>query len=184
MSMNLELYTISDSDIRDIVEEPLRLEMLHYGQILDPEQLDDLEEPHKQSISGWLPKIKPDIFYIEGMFQSLHYLLTLETEWGLGAFPLNFLTGKRLDIGEIGWGKATFYYADEVKEITEALNGLNYDELRKRYNADFFNEKKIYPRGYTWMPTDEESLLDKLKEITEFFGNAKDNNLGIYRVLV
>lgn len=184
MSMSLRLHTVSDSDIKDIEREPMRLDILHYGEILDPSILDDLEEAEKDNIVNWLPKGKSDIFYIDAMFQSLHYLLTLETEWGKGVFPLNFLTGKRLDIGEIGWGKATFYNSGDVKQISEALDSLDHSELAKRYDANFFNEKKIYPTGYKWVPADSESLLVKLKETTSFLNETKSRNLGLYRVLV
>ena len=184
MSMSLRLYTVSDSDIRDIEREPLRLEILYYGEILGPSALDELDESKKEQILKWAPEHKPDVLYIEAMFQSLHYLLTLETEWGKGTFPLNFLSGTRLDIGEIGWGAATFYTSDEVKQISAALENMDLVDLEKRYDADVFNENEIYPRGYKWMPSDNESLLLKLKETLKFINEAKDKSVGIFRVLV
>ena len=182
--MSLRLLTVSDFDITDIEAEPIRLDILHYGEVLDPSSLDDLKELEKEQIYKWTPKTTPTAFYVEGMFQSLHYLLTLQTEWGKGEFPLNFLTGSRLDIGEIGWGKATFYKSAEVKQISEALNSLDYAELARRYNATFFNEMKIYSRGYTWTQEDAESLLTKTKELASFVSDAASNSLGMYRVLV
>lgn len=184
MSMNLRFYTVYDSDIDDIIQEPMRLNMLYYGEILDTTALDELEKSEKESIVKWIPKIKSDIFYIGSMFQALHYLLTLETEWGKGAFPLNFLTGQRLDIGEIGWGRATFYRSNDVIQISDTLESLDYEEVEKRFNADFFNEKEIYPKGYKWIASNSKGLLVKLKEITDFINSAKYRNLGMYRVLV
>jgi hypothetical protein len=184
MSMSLRFHTVSDFDINDITEEPKRLEILHYGEILDPSSLDDLNETEKDIIQKWTPKTKSEVFYVEGMFQSLHYLLTFQTESNQGSFPLNFLTGERNEIGEIGWGAATFYNSDDVQLIATALNNLDYSEIEKRYNADFFNENKIYPSGYTWTPNDAGTLIERLKEITEFINETNRKHLGIYRVLV
>jgi hypothetical protein len=118
------------------------------------------------------------------MFQSLNYLLTLQIESNQSSFPLNFLTGKRNDIGEIGWGAAKFYNLDDVKQISTTLNNLNYAEVEKGFNADFFNENKIYPTGYIWTISDGITLIKKLKKIAEFVNETKNKNLGIYRVLV
>lgn len=184
MSVLLRFHTVSDSDISDILEEPLKMEILHYGEILDPSSLDDLDEDVKDDIVKWTPKIKSDILYIEGMFQSLHYLLTSETETNLGMFPLNFLNGKRIEVGEIGWGPVTFYNSDDVKGISAALSELNFSELEKKYDADTFNKKGVYPRGYTWKIDDVSSLKEKIKEITAFISDTKNKNLGLYRVFV
>lgn len=184
MSVLLRFYTISNIDILDILDEPIKLEIMHYGEILNPSSLEDLDEDLKGNILEWTPKAKSDILYIEGMFQSLHYLLTSETETNLGVFPLNFLNGKRIEIGEIGWGPVTFYKSDDVHVIARALNELNLSYLEKKYNADTFNKNGIYPSSYTWTKDDIGSLIEKIKEIMAFINDAKNKNLGLYRVFV
>lgn len=184
MSVLLRFHTISDFDITEILNEPSKLEILYYGEILDPSSLDDLDEDVKDNILKWTPKVKSDILYVEGMFQSLHYLLTSESETNLGTFPLNFLNGKRNEAGEIGWGPVTFYNSNDVQIIAMALSELNLTELEKRYDADKFNQKGIYPRGYTWKTNDVNSLLEKIKEIQKFFNETKNKSLGLYRVFV
>jgi hypothetical protein len=57
MSMSLRLHTVSDSEIIDIIDQPKRLEILHYGEILDPSSLDNLAEFEKDAILKWTPKI-------------------------------------------------------------------------------------------------------------------------------
>jgi hypothetical protein len=184
MSVLLRFHTVADKDISDILEEPTKLEILHYGEILDPDSLEDIEEDVKDNILKWTPTIKSDVLYVEGMFQSLHYLLTAETETNLGTFPLNFLNGNRIEVGEIGWGPVTFYNSDDVKIIATTLSEINFSELEKRYDADKFNQKGIYPRGYTWKTNDVTSLLEKIKEIQDFFNETKNKSLGLYRVFV
>jgi hypothetical protein len=56
----------------------------------------------------------------------------------------------------------------EVQEITKALNSLDPADLRVRYDADTFNKLKIYPRGYTWKPEDENSLIERFDEVKVF----------------
>lgn len=184
MSVLLRFHTVSDTDISEILDEPIKMEILHYGEILDPSSLDDLDEDAKDNIIKWTPKIKSDILYVEGMFQSLHYLLNSEIETNLGTFPLNFLNGKRIEVGEIGWGPVTFYNSDDVKAIATALNEINLTELANKYDADTFNDKGIYPRGYTWTKDDVSSLIEKIREITTFISETKNKNLGLYRVFV
>ena len=184
MSMNMRLRTISDEEISDIEEEPLRLEIYHYGELLDPSVLEDYDEVEKEDILNWKPKSNPKTFYLEAAFQSLHYLLTLQTEWNTGEFPLNFITGQRLNIGEIGWGKGNFYTSSEVRDISHALTNLNLDTIRERYNAEFFNEKKIYPRGYKWTDTDADLLIKTLIDLRLFIDETAGLNLGMYIVTV
>jgi hypothetical protein len=184
MSVLLRFHTISDLDITEILNVPSKLEILYYGEILDPSSLDDLDEEVKDNILKWTPKVKSDILYVEGMFQSLHYLLTSETETNLGTFPLNFLNGKRNEAGEIGWGPVTFYNSNDVQIIATALSELNFNELENKYDSDIFNKKEIYPRGYTWTKDDGGSLIEKIKEITAFLNVTKNKNLGLYRVFV
>jgi hypothetical protein len=184
MSVLLRFYTVSDLDIADIKDEPKRLEILHYGETLDPSSMDDFDEDKKDQILKWTPKSKPNILYVEGMFQSVHYLLTSQSQTNLGTFPLNFLNGKRHEMGEIGWGPVTFYNSNDVQVIATALNELDFSQLEKKYKADFFNKSKIYPRGYNWTNDDVNSLLQKTEEIVTFLNKTKNNNLGMYRVFV
>jgi len=184
MRVLLRFFTVSDADIADVIEEPLKLEILHYGEIVDPSSLDDLDEDIKENIVNWTPKIKSDVLCVEGMFQSLHYLLTSETDTNSGTFPLNFLNGKRREVGEIGWEPATFYDSEDVKAISAALSELDLSALEKKYDADLFNKKEIYPVSYTWTIADATSLIEKIKEIEAFMRETKNKNSGVYRVFV
>ncbi|MET0394879.1 MAG: DUF1877 family protein [Chitinophagaceae bacterium] len=181
MSMNLTLTTVSDEDIEAVAAEPARLGILHYGELSDP---DALEEDEREELLQWTPVSVKETFEVEGSFQALHYLLTGETEWNTGSFPLNFLTGQRLAIGEIGWGKVNFYTAAEVKAIAAVLDEADLHKTVARYDPVFFNEKKIYPRGYTWVEADRGSLLDKLGSLRDFIHQTAADNKGLYRTVV
>ena len=181
MSMNLNLTTVSDEDIEAVAASPQRLDILHYGELRDP---DALEEDERESLLQWKPVSVKEIFEVEGSFQALHYLLTGETEGNTGLFPLNFLTGQRLAIGEIGWGKVNFYTAADVKTIAAALEQTDLHKAAARYDPVFFNEQKIYPRGYTWVEADRESLANRLGSLRDFIHKTATDNKGLYRTVV
>jgi hypothetical protein len=181
MSMSLDIRTVTDKDINEIIDEPLKLELLHYGELLDPGQIEDDEL--LAELKNWNPSSEPMTFHLDAAFQSLHYLLTGETE-NKGQFPLNFLMCNKIGIGEIGWGKANFYKSKDVSEIKESIRTIDFEGFKKRYDADFFNQSKIYPRGYVWREEDINGLWNTFNELREFIYTAADKGLGFYLTLV
>lgn len=184
MSVLLRFHTVSDTDISAILQEPIKLEILYYGEVLDPSSLDNLDDETKDNILTWTPEVKSDVLYVEGMFQSLHYLLTSESDTNMGVFPLNFLNGKRQEAGEIGWGPVTFYNSNDVQNIAAALADADLSELESKFDPAIYNEKGIYPRGYVWTQDDIGRLLEKIKEIIAFLKETTNKHLGLYRVFV
>lgn len=184
MSMSLRFHTVSNTDITEILENPLKLYILYNGHYQDDSVMNEIGNDKNKSLLNWTPKIESETFFVDGMFQSLQYILTEEIEWNKSEFPFNFLSGKRIDIGEIGWGKATFYNSEDVNTISNYLKNIDYIEIRKRYNSEIFNEKKFYPSGYNWSENDADRLIIKLKELSEFISNTNEKGLGIYRVLI
>lgn len=182
MSMSLNIRTVADKDIDDIIDEPLKLQLLHYGELLDPQQVED-EEALKTELENWKPSGDVTIFHLEAAFQSLHYILTGETD-NKGQFPLNFLMCNRIAIGEIGWGKANFYNSKDVRAIRDSLAGIEFDEFKKRFDADFFNQSKIYPRGYVWRDDDINGLWKTFNKLREFINATVDKGLGFYLTIV
>lgn len=179
MSMYMNITTVSDNDIESVKMNPIKLEILYYGEI-DEDELEDFDDDEKAEIVNWKPQSKGETFYVEAAFESLHYLLTGQSEWNSGDFPLNFLSGQRLSIGEIGWGPVSFYHSNEVKEIYDALKVLDKDNLIKSYNPNDFNEKGIYPRGYVWKENDGKELINKLNDLIDFLSRASIDKKGIY----
>lgn len=179
MSMYMKIWTVSDNDIESVKMNSIKLKILHYGEIYEDE-LEDFDDNEKAEIQNWKPGSNGDTFHVEAAFESLHYLLTGQSEWNSGEFPLNFLTGQRLSIGEIGWGPVRFYNSKEVNEIHDALKGLNNDVIIKSYNPNDFNAKGIYPRGYVWKENDGIELIKKLNDLIDFLGKASNDKMGIY----
>ncbi|WP_158538612.1 DUF1877 family protein [Chitinophaga skermanii] len=169
--MSMQFRTVHDQDIAAVELDPMKLEILHYGEILDPSLLDDLDADEKEALITWAPAGRYTIFYVEAAFQSLHYLLTGEMENGKGHFPLNFIYGDSRPTGEIGWGKAHFYTASEVQQIAGALHGLDIKQLRARAINGLSEQVVDY-------------LLEVVEELKDFVQATADKQLGLYRVIV
>lgn len=168
MSANLSIRSITIREISDILQQPLLLDVLIDGEV-DEAMYEDEDEEVLEALRKWTPEIVDRQQYdLEGAFISMHYLFTGQKEEQGTTYPLNFLLKPKHPAGETGFGPASAFRPEEVREISSALNNLDPADLRIRYDADLFNQLKIYPRGYTWKPEDENSLIERFDEVRAF----------------
>lgn len=102
-------------------------------------------------------------------WHGLQYLLT-ETAWE-GAAPLDFLVRGGAEVGDIpsDEGTARIFTPDEAKKLSEALQKLSLDTLRKRFDAAKMQQHEIYPGTWDDPPDDE----DPLEELLSYFAELK-----------
>jgi hypothetical protein len=102
-------------------------------------------------------------------WHGLQYLLT-ETAWE-GTAPLDFLVRGGVDVGDIpsDEGTARAFAPDEVKKLSEALQKLSMDMMRKRFDATKMQQHEIYPGTWDDPPEDE----DPLEELLSYFAELK-----------
>jgi hypothetical protein len=102
-------------------------------------------------------------------WHGLQYLLT-ETAWE-GTAPLDFLVRGGVEVGDIpsDEGTARAFAPDEVKKLSEALQKLSMDTLRKRFDATQLQQHEIYPGTWDDPPGDE----DPLEELLSYFAELK-----------
>lgn len=177
ISTYCKIFTISDSDIKEIIEQPLKLEKLHYGEILNTELLEDLK--NKTEIEEWNPSHPRKVFHVEGSYASITFLLTREKEVSEKHFPLNFLEYVKLGIGEIGWGQASFFFAEEVRTITREFDKLEEAALLKQYGKELFSNSGLFGT-YKFTDADGVDMVNKIMLMKDFLQDAVRNNLGIY----
>lgn len=177
MSTYCKIYTITDSDIREITEQPLKLEKLHYGEVINTELLESLDS--KNEIIKWTPEHPPKVFHVEGAFNLISFLLTGETEINEKHFPLNFLEYIKLGIGEIGWGQASVYTADDVRIISREFDKLSEADLIGKYDKDLFSNSGL-TRGYKFTDEDGLELVNKIMLLKIFLQEVVKENSGIY----
>lgn len=129
MGMELIGRRLSADELRAVRDDPTTVDTLLYGDLDDDAEMPD---PELDLNKSW---------------HVLHYLLT-GTAWeiddGAGAAILG---GE--EIGEDGgYGPARLLDAETVRVIATALDTLDVDTLRARFDADAMTAAGIYPNGW------------------------------------
>lgn len=103
-------------------------------------------------------------------WHGLQYLMT-ETAWE-GAAPLDFLVRGGEDVGDIpsDEGTARVFKPAEAKKLSQALNGLSLDALRRRFDAGKMQQLDIYPGLWDEEPADD---VDPLEELASYFAELR-----------
>jgi len=118
---------------------------------------------------------------VDKAWHGIHYLLCGK-QWD-GDPPLSFIVCGGTSVGDVdvGYGPARVYFSNEVTEIANALEPINTDQLREKYNSEEFIENNIYPEK--WEEPISECLdnyvLHYFNELKEFILKAKNSNQGI-----
>jgi hypothetical protein len=60
-----------------------------------------------------------------------------------------------------------------------SLKNIDFNEPEKRYNANFFNQSKIYPRGYVRKEDDIDGLWKNFVRLREFINITFKKGLGL-----
>jgi hypothetical protein len=129
MSMIGNFLLVSDAEIASLLEAPCAvhefLERRVY-QAASPVEYLDVDE-------AW---------------HALHFLLT-GTAWE-GAPPLNFIVSGGNSIGDedVGYSPARALRAREVASLHRALEGLDAQELLRRYDGPAMDALGVYPGGW------------------------------------
>jgi hypothetical protein len=120
------------------------------------------------------------VFRLEKEWHALHFLLT-------GDASLDPPSPVPPPLGNVVFGgTATPIYGgngpvrclnpQEVREVADVLRAIPVEELQRRFNAENFNERGIYPmrRPGGWDQEGLEPLLEMYPELVEFFGRAAE----------
>ncbi len=79
---------------------------------------------------------------------------------------------------DMGYGPAIYCTAEEVKEISSALDDISIEELEKRYDPARMEQLEIYP--FSWKEEGAFNYLaDYFKSIKEFYKAAADSNEAV-----
>ena len=132
----------------------------------DPESVQEYLYPDEAADEDPDPSVHLDV---DKAWHGLHYLFT-GTAWE-GDAPLNFIVSGGEEIGDVdlGYGPGRAFTPAEVKRIDAALQKLDPDELRRRFNPAQMKELKIYPDIWDRPPEQD----DTLGYLLEYFGKLK-----------
>jgi len=197
MGMIFGLQTISDENIEKIIDTPLLI-----WRFTAPDDPSVYIEEVKRSKKGFFSRLfsrkdkidnidVPLLEYKDGegldidldkAWHGLHYLFT-QSEWEADP-PLNFITSGGKDVGniDIGYGTGRVLTSKDVSQIDKALEQIDHDYLRKRFNPDDMMKKKIYPEIWNRDLEEDDSLgycLEYFDILKAFIHKAVENKLGL-----
>ena len=122
----------------------------------------------------------PSLLDVDKAWHGVHFLLTGST-WE-GEVPLCWVVLGGEAIGEdIGYGPARFVSVEEVRQINNAISGIDASILSTRYDPDALNKAEIYPDG--WGPDDAEYLTGAFEDIKTFYSSAAKKNQCVIQFL-
>ena len=156
MGMQLNLYSLSDQRVDDLLADPpLVLEILEGA---DPEV---------------------EAFELDKAWHAVHYLLT-GSAWE-GEPPLNFICSGGQEVGDIdtGYGPARALGADEVQDIANALEGIDAETLAQRFDPEEMEKQDIYPSIWRDEPDALEFCTASFTAMKHFIDRAAERGYGL-----
>lgn len=190
MSITLYVRTITDSDISEVKNNPLKLIVLFHGGSIDKDMIDDLEEDYdtewtakeKKTLLTWKPQISSESFSVD-YFNKIHFLLSGETDTTKnGNFPNNFLLHPKLGMGNIGYGQGSFYTSNDVKAIDTFLNSVSEKKLIEKLN-NFQSQKDVFVYS-EWDDASKKELSESFISLKKDISEIAQKGYGIYIVLI
>ena len=196
MGMALAMVTIGDANISRLRQDPALVWLLiapddpdtYWGEKTEKAGLWDRLLGRKNSTDqSKLPTLvlqdgEGEEDDIDKAWHGIHYLLTGTAREG--EHPLNFIVSGGEEVGdiEVGYGPARILGPSLLGEILAALNALEEEELKKRYDPKSMKELDIYPDIWNRDPKEDDGLgycLENLSRLQEYFSRAVKKSLGV-----
>jgi hypothetical protein len=119
---------------------------------------------------------------LDKSWHGIHYLLT-KTGWE-GEPPLNFLIlgGEEVGSIDVGYGTARAFRSDEVSRIHEALQHIDGETLRSRFDPADMMGLEIYPEIWDRDPADDDTFgycAEYFDDLKNFLARTTEAKLGL-----
>ncbi len=193
MGMSLALHSVSDENIKKILEQPELIWRLVASD--DPEAYEEaVREKTKISLLSKMFGKKrttevPNLTFVEGenidddldkSWQGIHYCLN-KTAYDAEP-PLDFIIdgGEAAGEIEVGYGPARLFNSEIVKAIESKLSDISIETISANYNPIEMDKLDIYPN--IWERDGEEGLeyiTEYFSSLKEFIANCTKNNIGM-----
>jgi hypothetical protein len=195
-----------------LLEDPEGLEHLFFGDVAfaggDPEEMQAAVERGVEQLAHQHPELREQLeaqlaqmysgngdakstetvhgkLDLEKAWHGLHYLLsgTVDIEAGESALGRAVLGGTEVGQDFSGYGAARCFSPGEVGEVAAALAAVEEDEVMARFDPAQMAALQVYPFGWD-EPDDREWLLEGLRDLRRFYGDAAANGRAIVTCLV
>jgi len=194
MGMILELHSVSDNNIKKILEQPALI-----WKLVEPDDPGYYEEAVKNNNKvGFLSKFfgkkavseidLRDLEFVEGenasedldkAWQGIHYCLN-KTAYDAPP-PMDFITRGGIVAGkvEIGYGPARLFDSKLVNEIHQNILKISEAEITANYNPEEMVKLDIYPN--VWEHNDDglNYVVEKYLVLKEFIEHCNSHCLGM-----
>lgn len=187
MSMIGNFRSLSDEDVRALLEHPPRVEQLLYGEDAFPGTNGEVVSLFGHSSppndpDGWEQGGDSDELDVDKAWHGIHYLLT-GTAWE-GSFPLNFIVSGGKEIGDVdvGYGPARALMSEDVRTLDAALEPLTTEELKRRFDPAQMTKLQIYPDIWDRDPDDDDSLgylIEYYTDLRDFVRRTAERGHGL-----
>ena len=195
MGMVLGLAATDDETVEKLLADPPLI-----WKFLAPDEPEIYEEARKAQNSGGLfarlfgrkPTVSPvgvaqiprpvEEIDLDKSWHGIHYLLT-KTAWE-GEPPLNFLVLGGEEVGniDVGYGTARAFRSDDVRRIDEALEHINKETLRTRFDPSDMTRLEIYPEIWDRDPADDDTFgycVEYFDDLKKFIARTTEAGLGM-----
>jgi Domain of unknown function (DUF1877) len=173
MSMIGNFRSLSDEDVRALLEQPSRVEQLLYGEHAFPGTNGEVVSLFGHGLTppseadGWEQAGDGDELDVDKAWHGIHFLLT-GTAWE-GSFPLNFIVSGGKEVGDVdvGYGPARALMSEDVRRLNAALEPLTSEELKRRFDSEQMTRLQIYPEIWDRDPEEDDSLAYLIEYYTD-----------------
>ena len=157
------------------------MSMIYCLQQIDATKIDDLllepEGVHDLLEEGY--ETRTDL---DKSWHGLHFLLA-GSAWE-GEWPLNFLLCGGEPVGEedVGYGPAHVLRPGQVMECSAALQAIDAEEIKRRYNPTEMTRAEIYPDMWDRKEEHEENLdylIENFNALKAFISQAAQEQKGV-----
>jgi hypothetical protein len=163
MSMVLIGRRLSTAELQAVLDDHRTVSTLLYGDLDDLDA--DMPDPDLDLGKSW---------------HALHYLLT-GTAWEIGETAAGAAILGGDEIGDDGgYGPARLLRPEAVRTVAAALDVLNVQTLRTRFDPDALAAAEIYPHGWAGGTDVFDSFIaPNLNELRRFYRTAAANGEAV-----
>ncbi|RKE11437.1 uncharacterized protein DUF1877 [Catellatospora citrea] len=163
MSMVLIGRRLSAGELQAVLDDAAVVDDLLYGDLEDDDG--EMPEPELDLGKSW---------------HGVHYLLT-GTAWDISQGAGEAVLGGE-EIGEDGgYGPARLFTPEAVRAVAAALDALDVDALRARFDPQAMTALDIYPN--LWAEMEFDYLAQNLTDLHRFYRSAADDGQAILLVI-
>jgi hypothetical protein len=189
MSMICNLRHVNDEEIDKLLENPQYIYEFLYGEPRPTKRkgifsflFSNKSSKPPESGPEWVRNAERLEADLDKAWHGIHFLLT-GTDWE-GDEPLCYLVkgGQAFGDIDVGWGPARGLKTAQVMKFANALNAINVEELKSKFDAEKMMKLDIYPTIWDRDPKEDDTLgylIEYFYTLKSFVNRAVERKKGL-----